>query len=405
MTIIPSTQNESFAEAAAGMLPSLVQLRRALHSSPELGLDLPKTQAKVLDALADLDLDITLGSGSTSVTAVLRGAREGNAVLLRGDMDGLPVTEETDLDYASTNGNMHACGHDLHTAALVGAARLLHERRGELAGEVIFMFQPGEEGPGGAEVMLNEGILTLASKKVTGAYGIHVIPGTRGIFTSRPGTIMAGSNVLRITVNGRGGHGSAPSQAVDPVPVLAEMVLALQTFITRRFSASDPVVLSVTQLSAGDAVNVIPESASLSATVRTLSTASFQRVQSEAPRLAAGIADAHGCTSEVSFEVLYPVTVNDNQATVSAMRVLADTFGSQRVEELEEPMMGSEDFSLVLDRVPGTFVFLMASPPELDSEKAEYNHSPRVLFDDSVLSDQAAALAALAWAHLRNSDQ
>lgn len=392
----------AFAAEAAVILPELQALRRDLHRSPELGLLLPETQRRVLGELDPLGLEITLGERLTSIVAVLRGGRPGPTVLLRGDMDALPVLEQTGLDFASTNGRMHACGHDLHTAGLVGAARLLAAHRDQLAGDVVFMFQPGEEGHGGAKIMLEEGLLAASGQRPVAAYGIHVAPGPFGVFLTRPGAVAAGSNELSITVRGRGGHGSQPHQVLDPVPVAAEIVLALQTFATRRFEVFDPIVLSVTQLQGSEAVNVIPESVTLRATVRTLSAASRQRVAEEAPRLAEHIAAAHGLVAEAVFEEQYPVTINDPAAADEALAWLDEAFGESRAQTLPKPGMGSEDFSYVLNEVPGAFVMLATSPPGTDPATAEFNHSPRAIFDDAVLGDQAAALATLAWRKLRS---
>ncbi|GAA1779881.1 M20 family metallopeptidase [Leucobacter iarius] len=394
----------AFAAEAAAILPELQALRRELHRTPELGLQLPETQRRVLGELDPLGLEITLGERLSSIVAVLRGGRPGPTVLLRGDMDALPVVEQTGLDFASANGNMHACGHDLHTAGLVGAARLLAAHRDELAGDVVFMFQPGEEGHGGAKIMLDEGLLDASGQKPVAAYGIHVAPGPFGVFATRVGAAAAGSNELTITVRGRGGHGSQPHQVLDPVPVAAEIVLALQTFATRRFDVFDPIVLSVTQLEGSDAVNVIPETVTLRATVRTLSAESRRRVAEEAPRLAEHIAAAHGLTAEAVFDEQYPVTLNDPEATEETLAWLGEAFGEPRVQRMPTPSMGSEDFSYVLDEVPGTFLMLATSPADSDHTAAEFNHSPRVVFDDAVLGDQAAALATLAWRKLASPE-
>jgi amidohydrolase len=392
---------------ASALLPELQELRRELHRNPELGNDLPETQARVLAALEGLPLEVTQGVGATSVVAVLRGthpsrpAEGAPAVLLRGDMDALPVTEQTDLPYRSENGRMHACGHDLHTAGLVGAVRLLAAHRHALAGDVVFMFQPGEEGYHGAKVMLEEGVLEASGVRVSAAFGAHVTSTReRGLFATKPGPLQAGSNVLEVTVHGAGGHGSQPQNAADPVPALAETILALQNMVTRRFDVFDPVVMSITQLSAGDAVNVIPASASLGATVRTLSAESTELFRTESARLAEGIAAAHGCTAEVRFSVEYPVTVNDEAETEWAVAQLRGLLGEERVEVVPHPIMPSEDFSFVLNEVPGTYIMLGARPAEVAPEDAVDNHSPFVLFDDSVLGDQAAALAHLALARL-----
>lgn len=392
-----------FSSEAVALLPGLTALRRELHEHPELGLDLPLTQKRVLEAIEGLGLEITLGKQLTSIVAVLRGAKPGPTVLLRGDMDALPVVEQSGLPFASQNSNMHACGHDLHTAGLVGAARLLTAHRDELAGNVIFMFQPGEEGQGGARLMIEEGMLETAGEKPIGAYAIHVAPGPRGVFMTKPGPIAAGSNELHVTVRGRGGHGSQPHQVLDPMPVAAEIVLALQTFVTRRFDAFDPIILSVTQITGSEATNVIPESVSLAATVRTLSQASLQRVIDEAPRLAQKIAEAHGLTADAEVHVDYPVTINDDIASAEVLGWLGEEFGAQRIVQMPTPMMGSEDFAYVLNEVPGTFIALLTSPDGVDPATAEFNHSPRVLFDDGVLGDQAAALATVAWRKLASA--
>lgn len=394
---------ERFAAAATRLHPELVQLRRDLHQYPELGNDLPQTQSRVLKALDGLPLEITLGKSLSSITAVLRGGKPGKTVLLRGDMDGLPVKEENDLEYRSRNNNMHACGHDLHTAGLVGAARLLCDRQDELHGNVVFMFQPGEEGPGGAQPMIEEGVLEAAGQKVDAAFGIHVMPGEPGVFFMRGGPAMAGSALLDVTMHGKGGHGSQPENSIDPVAPLVEFCQALQTMVTRRFSVFDPVVASTTVLRAGEAYNVIPPDASMQATVRTLSAESFGLFDKCARELAESIARAHGCKAHVDVHAKYPVTVNDRREADFAADTLRSMFGSDRVVIADDPLMGSEDFSFVLEEVPGAFICLQATPPHIDPQTAAVNHSPKVFFDDAVLADQSAALAGLAWQTLNGN--
>ncbi|MGO1452999.1 MAG: M20 metallopeptidase family protein [Brevibacterium yomogidense] len=388
------------------LLPALQELRRDLHAHPEVGLDLPRTQSAVLTALEGLPLEITTGVETTSVVAVLRGTGPGRpeegtqAVLLRGDMDALSVEERTDEPFRSENGNMHACGHDLHTAGLVGAAQLLCAYRDELDGDVVFMFQPGEEGFNGASVMIREGVLDAAGVRVSAAYGVHVLVRENGVVATKPGTLQAGSNVLTVTVHGEGGHGSQPHNAHDPVPAIAGMVGALQTMVTRKFDVFDPVVMSITRLSAGDMVNVIPASASLGATVRTLSDESVARFREEATRVADGIAAAHGCTAEVVFELQYPVTVNDEAETAWVAEEVRGLLGDGRMRLVDDPIMPSEDFSYVLREVPGTYMMLGARRSDVPEEEQADNHSPYVVFDDSVLGDQAALLAHLAMRRL-----
>lgn len=384
---------------AAALADDLVGLRRRLHRDPELGLDLPRTQRKVLDALHGLPLEITLGRRLSSITAVLRGGRPGPAVLLRADMDALPVTEETGLPYASDNaGVMHACGHDLHTAGLVGAARLLAARREELAGDVVFMFQPGEEGHGGAQIMIEEGVLDAAGDRVIAAYALHVfsthIP--KGVIATRPGTLLAASDAFDATVTGRGGHGSMPHLTRDPVVAACEMVTALQTRIAREIDVQDPAVLTVGTLHAGTARNVVPDTATFEATVRTYSDATRDQVQALVERTLKGVALAHDVDIRLDYSRQYPATVNPPDQAAFALRTAHDLFGPHRVFEAPRPVSGSEDFSFVLGHVPGAFVAVGACPPDRHPATAPVNHSPRALYDDSVLPDQALLLASLA---------
>ncbi|MEU7645410.1 M20 family metallopeptidase, partial [Streptomyces huasconensis] len=260
-------------DEARRLLPDAVALRRSLHARPETGLQLPKTQRQVLEALDGLGLDVRTGRRLSSVTATLDGPRDGPVVLLRADMDALPVTEATGLEFASRNpGVMHACGHDAHTAMLVAAARLLAARRDGLAGRVVFMFQPGEEGHHGARHMIDEGLLAGHGREVGAAFALHVTPGLpSGDLWLRPGPQMAASDKLHIVVRGRGGHASSPHTACDPVPVACEVVLALQTAVTRTVSVTDPAVVTVSSLSAGSMPGVIPETVALAGTLRTLS--------------------------------------------------------------------------------------------------------------------------------------
>jgi hippurate hydrolase len=388
---------------AAGLAPDLVALRRRLHTIPEIGLDLPRTQAAVLEALAPLGLEITTGTALSSVTAVLRGGRPGPAVLLRADMDALPVTEESHEPVHSGHpGVMHACGHDLHVAGLVGAARLLHAHRDELAGSVVLMFQPGEEGDGGAQIMVEEGVLDAAGERVVAAYALHVISALlpAGLVMSKPGTMLAAADQLFITVNGRGGHGSMPHLAADPVTVAAEIVLALQTAVTRQFDVFDPVVVTVGRMSAGTVDNVIPAVAELAATVRTFSVAAREQARERLPRVAEQIAAAHGLTAEVRYVPGYPPTVTTPAEVDRLARVIHEVSGPQGFLPAPQPLSGAEDFSYVLEQVPGVYFGLGATPRGEDPATAAYNHSAQATFDESALPVGAAVLAALAMDRL-----
>ncbi|WP_129337412.1 M20 metallopeptidase family protein [Cellulomonas endophytica] len=381
------------------MAADLADLRHDLHRVPEVGLDLPLTQARVLAALEGLDVEVTTGRTVSSVVAVLRGGRPGPAVLLRADMDALPVTEESGEPFTSEHpGRMHACGHDLHVAGLVGAARLLAARRAGLAGSVVLMLQPGEEGQHGARAMLGEGVLDAAGERVVAAYAVHVVSSLvpLRVVTARAGTAMAASDRMTVTVRGRGGHGSMPHLAADPVNVAAEIVLAFQSVVTRQFDAHDPVVVSVGHIRAGEAENVIPAEAVLAATVRTFSPEQHAVVPDRLARAAEHIAAAHGLVAEVSYVRGYPVTVNDAAEVDRVARVAATVLGPDAYVPASRPVSGAEDFSYVLEEVPGAFVFVGATPPGADPATAPYNHAPTARFDDGALPVSAALLAGLA---------
>jgi len=389
---------------ARGLQDQLIQWRHAFHQAPEIGLELPRTQEKVLAALDGLGLEVSTGTDTTSVTAVLRGtadaagAGDRPAVLLRADMDALPVQERTGVGYTSRiDGAMHACGHDLHTAMLLGAATLLADGRHRIAGDVVFMFQPGEEGYDGASVMVREGVLDAAGRRVDAAFGMHVFSSLEphGRFVTRPGVMMSASDGLFVRVLGAGGHGSAPHAAKDPVTVTAEMILALQTMVTRQFDMFDPTVLTVGRLAAGTKRNVIPDTAEFDATIRTFSEANRERMQTAIPRLLEGIAHAHGLEVEVTYIPEYPLTITDTAETEFAEATIAELF-EDRHSRLAQPLSGSEDFSRVLAEVPGSFVGLSAVPEGVDPATSAFNHSPYATFDDAVLADGAAVYAQLA---------
>jgi amidohydrolase len=384
--------------------PRTVALRRALHRRPELGLDLPHTRDAVVAALADLPVQVHLGRSVSSVVAVLEGGRRGPTVLLRGDMDALPLSEDTGLPFASeVAGHMHACGHDTHVAMLASAARVLAERREQIVGKVVFMFQPGEEGFHGARYMIDEGLLDRSGPagRPDAAYALHIsatIPS--GEVHVRPGPLMAAADAVRITVTGRGGHASAPHDALDPVPAAAAMVGALQTAITRRIDTHQPVVLTIAHITAGTTNNVIPETAFMEGTLRTLSEAARTAAHDEIRRVCRHTALAHGCTAEVEIDPGYPVTVNDDGAAGRVGSVAGRVLGTHHVAPMPTPIMGAEDFSYVLAEVPGALAFLGGCPPGLDPSTAPPNHSNRVVFDEEAMAAGVAVYAGLALAGL-----
>lgn len=386
------------ADDARSMQDELISLRRALHRAPEVGLHLPRTQERVLSAIDGLGLEIDTGESLSSVTAVLRGDRPGPTVLLRGDMDGLPVAERSGVDYSAADGTMHACGHDLHTTMLTGAAHLLASNADKLAGNVVFMFQPGEEGFDGASHMIDEGVLRATGTRPAAAYGLHVMSAgiPHGTFLTRSGPMLAASDSVTVTVRGAGGHGSAPHRAKDPVQAACAMVGELQTMVTRRFDVFDPVVITVGAFHAGDAHNVIPGEARFEVTVRSFSPEAHARVKDGFVEVCRGVAAAHGVEADVDYRDLYPVTVNDDAEAEFLARTVRELHGEERFEWAAQPLTGSEDFSRVLGEIPGAFVGLGACPAGIDSNATANNHSPEAVFDDAVLPDGAALLAQLA---------
>ena len=274
---------------------------------------------------------MSTGTTTSSVVGVLRGARPGPTYLLRGDMDALPVQEDTGLPFASeVPGVMHACGHDTHVAMLLGAARLLAERRDEIAGQVVFMVQPGEEGFHGARFMLEEGLLDVVPEApVSGAFALHSIANmASGSINVRPGPLMAAADQWRMIVRGRGGHASMPHAAADPIPVAAEIVLALQSMVTRRVDVFDPAVVTVAHIEAGTTSNVIPDSVLMEGTIRTLSAARRRDVLASVQRVASHIAAAHGVEVDFVHEEGYPVTVNDAGVAARVLATAADLLGA-----------------------------------------------------------------------------
>jgi len=398
---LPNSDSASLLAEARDLLGELVTLRRRIHSEPELGLHLPLTQATILAELEDLAVEVKTGTSLSSVVATMHGDGEGPTLLLRADMDALPMPEDTGYEFASKHdGTMHACGHDAHVAMLVGAAKMLNERRRDLRGTVKFFFQPGEEGHGGARYAIEEGLLENPS--VDAGFALHITPNSpSGTLASKPGPLLASADTFSITVNGKGGHASTPHLTVDPVPVAAEIVLALQTMVTRTVDAFDPAIVTVAQIEAGTTSNVIPESAVMKGTMRTFSGRTRSHVQDSLHRVAHNIAAAHDCSVEVEVSDGYPVTVNDREFEAFARDTLSDLLGSERVREISSPIMGAEDWSYVLERVPGSMAFLGVCPPDLDPRNAPACHSNRMQLDEEAMAVGAAAHAAVALAYLR----
>ncbi|MBW2316455.1 MAG: amidohydrolase [Deltaproteobacteria bacterium] len=382
------------AEARA-LLDDAVALRRQIHEHPELGLENPRTRDAIAEAIGDLDLEIEHSVKTTGMVALLRGAKPGPTILLRADTDALPMPEDTGLSFASKEENrMHACGHDAHAAMLAAGARLLAGRRNELAGNVKIMFQPGEEGLGGARVMMEEGLL----EGVDAAFAIHIDPTVpAGAVASRAGALLAAADAFVIEVVGKGGHASMPHHTIDPIPVACEIVGALQSLVTRRVDVFDPAVLSVTQVKAGTAFNVVPERVQVMGTIRSVSQRTRDRVREGLHRVVEGVTAAHQTKGEVRLFPGYPVTENDAGFVDFTRSVVSDLVGEDRWIEMPAPIMGAEDFSYVLDEFPGAMVFLGVRP---DDHPPAPIHSNRMILNEQAMATGIALHAAIALSYL-----
>lgn len=401
MTSTLATRTDWNAIGAAE-LADIIALRRAIHAEPEVGLHCPLTTAKAKAALAGLPLEIHDSTSTTGFVAILRGGRAGAAgsngrtVLLRGDMDALPMTEETGLPFASTiPGRMHACGHDAHTAMLVGAARALSARRDELSGTIVFMFQPGEEGHHGARHMIADGLLDIARPEA--AFALHITPNApAGMFVGREGAMLASTDTVVATVRGRGGHAAMPHEAIDPIPVACAIVTALQQHVARRVPVADPAVLTMTQIHAGSSHNIIPDEVRLMGTLRTLSDRTRTAMRAAFHQIAQGIAAAHGCVAETSIDEGYPVTMNDPRATRLLRELADDVPGAAGWTVMPAPMMGGEDFSYVLREMPGAMAFIGVAAADSDPRTNPPLHNTRMTIDEAVMASGVAMHCAVA---------
>ena len=388
---------DTMTEATA-LLPRVVDLRRKIHANPELGNQLPETTEAVLADLADLDLEYRYSQETTGFVATLRGAGNGPRIMLRADMDALPMPEDNDLPFASkTPGRMHACGHDTHTAMLAGAARLLSAHKDAINGSVDFFFQTGEEGHFGAKVAIDEGLFD-APNSPDAVFAIHISPLVPiGKVNCRPGPLLAAADVWNVEIVGKGGHASMPHDCLDPVPVACEIVQAYNSFVTRRISAFDPVVLTTTKIEAGTTNNVIPESAKLMGTLRSTSPKARAVARAGLERIASGIAAAHEMQANFNISAGYPVTINDADFTEFAKKVATDLLGEDGYLPMPAPMMGAEDFSYFLERWPGAMMFLGVKPD--DDSVAAPCHSNRMMVNEAGLTHGVAlhSRIALDW--------
>ncbi len=381
-------------QAAASFDAGTIELRRSIHKEPEIGLQLPKTQKQILEALTGLGLDVKLGESTTSVVADLDTGRTGPTILLRADMDALPLQEDYETSFQSqVEGAMHACGHDAHVAMLVSAARLLAENQGELSGRIRFMFQPGEEGHHGAKFMIDEGVL----EGVDRAFAIHVFTNLNdGMVVTRGGPLMASADRFAITVHGEGGHASAPHQCIDPIPAAAAIVTGLHTMVSRSLDPVRSGLVTVAHINAGTTNNVIPPSAFMEGTIRSLDEGTRATLHAGVERVAQNTAAAHGCSCTSEVIPGYPVTVNHQAEADLMLQLAATVLGHDLAVEMPRPVLGAEDFSYVLQHVPGAMAFLGVCPDDLTPTTAAPNHSNLMRISEDHLANGVALYAAMA---------
>jgi hippurate hydrolase len=379
--------------ASIGLDGDTVDLRRAIHHDPELGLQLPNTQNKILDAITGLGMDITLGRETTSISADLDSGKPGPTILLRGDMDALPLQEDNDIPFKSQHdGRMHACGHDAHVAMLVSAAKLLASNKDSFNGKIRFMFQPGEEGYHGAKFMIEEGVLDGVDK----AFAIHVFSRLPdGLITTRGGSLMASADRFEITVHGKGGHASAPHHCIDPIPAAAATVTGLHTLVSRGVDPVQAGLITVAHIDAGTTNNVIPPDAFMEGTIRTLDEETRDLLHAGLERVAQHTAQAHGCSCTSSIIPGYPVTVNHEAEAGLVGELATAVVGEDYYSEMPRPLLGAEDFSYVLQHVPGAMAFLGVCTPGVDHHHAAPNHSNLMHISEEHLSHGVALYAAM----------
>jgi amidohydrolase len=405
----PVTLRDRIDKDAAQVAANVIAWRRDFHQHPELGNREVRTARIVAEHLRSLGVEVRTGIATTGVVGVLRGGRPGPVVALRADMDALPVTEETDLPFKSTvtaefNGRqvgvMHACGHDAHTAILMGTATVLAGMRADVPGTVVFLFQPAEEGApagedGGAEVMVAQG--ALDNPKVEAIFGLHVFPFDTGGIWVRPDGFMAGGDTVKIVVRGRQTHGAQPWAGVDPIVVAAQVVLGLQTIISRQTDlTAAPAVLTLGIIEGGNRTNIIPDEVRMSGTLRTFDKEMRLDIQQRVRRTATNIAEAAGASAEVSFVQGNVVTFNDPALTARIIPTLRRV-ATGPFEPNAPVLMPSEDFSQYQLKVPGVFFQLGVSPRDSDPKKREPNHSPRFFVDEGALVTGVRALANLVF--------
>jgi amidohydrolase len=366
-------------------------LRRDFHRHPELGFQEVRTAGIVAQELNQLGLEVSTGVGKTGVVALLEGDQPGPVVLMRVDMDALPIQEETGAEYASTvNGVMHACGHDGHTAIGLTVARMLQQHRQSLKGSVKLVFQPAEEGLGGAEAMLNDGVMTNPSPDA--ALSVHLWNEKPvGWIGVTPGPVMAAADIFRIHLRGKGGHGAQPHFTADPVVAAAQIICALQTVVSRNVPPLEAAVLSVTTLRAGEAFNVIPDRADLQGTIRTFKSEVRVGVIERFNQVVGGVANALNCQAEIELQSITPAVINDPKLTALIQEVCGEVLPNSKVDS-STLTMGSEDMAFMMQDIPGCYILVGSSNPAKGLDAA--HHHPRFDVDEESMTHAAALMAA-----------
>jgi len=370
----------------------VVEIRRDLHMHPELGFEEVRTAAIVADRLKRLGYQVRTNVGETGVVGVLRTKRPGRTVLLRADMDGLPIQEESGLPFASTNaGKMHACGHDGHVAILLGAAQMIAERSDAINGTIVLCFQPAEEGKGGARAMIADGVLD--DPHVDAVYGLHLLSqAPSGVIRVRPGPVMASSDSIGVVIHGKGGHGAAPHETIDPICAAAHFITAVQTVVSRKIEPIEPAVVTIGSIHGGTIHNVIPDDVKMLGTVRSFSPDVREQMKPRIEAVLRGACEAHGATYDYDYEWRYPVTANDPREAAFVRALAARHVGADRSQDMK-PTMGAEDFSFMLEERPGCFFFLGT---QYDAKTSAPHHNARFAIDEAALETGVRMMVALA---------
>jgi len=379
-------------EVSAPILEDVITLRRDFHMHPELGFEELRTSRIVADRLKALGYEVRTGVGQTGVVGIVRTGKPGRTILLRADMDGLPVHEESGVDFASQErGKMHACGHDGHVAILLGAAQMIMERRDLLVGTIVLCFQPAEEGKGGAKAMIDAGL--LEDPHVDKVYGLHLASlHPVGVVAVRPGPVMASSDSIEITIRGRGGHGAAPHQTVDPILTAAQFITSVQSVVSRNVDPVQPAVVTIGSLHGGTIHNVIPDDVAMLGTVRAFDPAVREQMKPRIEAVLKGCCESAGASYDYDYVWRYPVTVNNAAEAAYVAELAARTLGASRSVEFERTM-GAEDFSFMLEQRPGCFFFVGA---QSGPETAVAHHNAKFAIDERCLETGVQMMTALA---------